>query len=87
MAGGLWFPQIRQESMQSCGAPSSGRMNWIIKLVAEVAPGQTAEHEIASMEREDILFPAAVGLTIAEGKVILEGLQKGYLCPAPKKVK
>jgi hypothetical protein len=51
-------------------------MKWTIKVVAEVTPGQTVEHEITTLEREDLLSPATVGLTIAEGKVILEGLQK-----------
>lgn len=51
-------------------------MKWIVKLVAEVTPGQVVEHEIASVEREDLVAPATVGLSIAEGKLILENLQK-----------
>lgn len=51
-------------------------MKWIVKLVAEVTPGNTVEHEIATLEREDRLSPAVVGLSIAEGKIILESLQK-----------
>jgi hypothetical protein len=31
------------------------------------------EEEIATIEREDLLSPATVGLTIAEGKVIHPG--------------
>ena len=34
------------------------------------------EEEIATIEREDLLSPATTGLTIAEGKTVLEGLQK-----------
>ncbi|HEY4048601.1 MAG TPA: hypothetical protein VGM27_17170 [Acidobacteriaceae bacterium] len=34
------------------------------------------EEEIATIEREDLLSPATVELTIAEGKVTLEGVQK-----------
>ena len=51
-------------------------MKWIVKLVAEVTPGQTVENEIATAEREDVISPAQIGLTIVEGKVIREGLQK-----------
>jgi hypothetical protein len=51
-------------------------MKWIVKLVAEVTPGQVVEQEIASVEREDLVAPATVGLSIAEGKLILENLQK-----------
>ena len=38
--------------------------------------GKQIEHEIATIERADWIFPATVGLTIAEGKGILESLQK-----------
>jgi len=51
-------------------------MKWIIKLVVEITHAQTVEHEIATVEREDLLAPATVGLSIAEGKLILENLQK-----------
>lgn len=51
-------------------------MKWTVKLVAEPTPGQTVEQEIASFEREGLLSPATVGLNIAEGKLILENLQK-----------
>ena len=64
------------ETMQSCGVPSSVRMKWTINLVAEVNPGQSVEHEIATVEREYLLAPVTVGLSIAEGKLILENLQK-----------
>ena len=51
-------------------------MKWTMKLVAEVVPGKPIEHEIAMIERPDEISPASVGLTIAEGKTILENLQK-----------
>jgi hypothetical protein len=51
-------------------------MKWTVKLVAEVADGKQIEHEIATIERADGISPATVGLTIAEGKGILESLQK-----------
>ena len=46
-----------------------------MKLVAEVVPGKPIEHEIAMIERPDEISPANVGLTIEEGKAILERLQ------------
>ena len=51
-------------------------MRWKIQLIAEGASWGTTEAEIATIEREDLLFPATTGLTIAEGKTILETLQK-----------
>ena len=51
-------------------------MRWKIQLVAEGASGGTTEAEIVTIEREDLLSPATTGLTIAEGKTILENLQK-----------
>jgi hypothetical protein len=51
-------------------------MKWTINLVAEVVAGKPIEHEIAMIERPDEVSPATVGLTIAEGKTILENLQK-----------
>src|SRR5580700_11703896 len=51
-------------------------MKWTVKLVAEVVDGKQIEHEIATVERADGISPATVGLTIAEGKGILESLQK-----------
>ena len=54
-------------------------MKWIVKLVAESTPGHPVEQEIATLEREDLLSPATVGLSIAEGKLILENLQKNIV--------
>jgi hypothetical protein len=51
-------------------------MRWKVQLVAEAASGETTETEIATIEREDFLSPATTGLTIAEGKMIMERLQK-----------
>jgi hypothetical protein len=50
-------------------------MKWTMKLVAEVVPGKPIEHEIAMIERPEKISPANVGLTIEEGKAILESLQ------------
>jgi hypothetical protein len=51
-------------------------MKWIVKLVAEPTPGHAVEQEIATLEREELVSPESVGLSIAEGKQILESLQK-----------
>jgi hypothetical protein len=51
-------------------------MRWKIQLIAEAATGETTEAEVATIEREDLLSPATTGLTTAEGKTILESLQK-----------
>jgi len=56
-------------------------MKGTVKLVAEVVDGKQIEHEIATMERADGISPATVGLTIAEGKGILESLQKEIVTP------
>ena len=56
-------------------------MKWTVKLVAEVVDGKQIEHEIATIERADGISPATVGLTIAEGKGILESLQKEIVTP------
>ena len=45
-------------------------------LLAEGASCGVPEAEIVTIEREDLLSPATTGLTIAEGKTILENLQK-----------
>ena len=51
-------------------------MKWIVKLIAEPTPGQLMKQEIATLEREDLISPASEGLRIAEGKQILENLQR-----------
>jgi len=49
-------------------------MKWTVKLIAE---GQSSvEHEVITIERGESISPATTGLTIAEGKAILEGLQR-----------
>jgi hypothetical protein len=50
-------------------------MRWSVTLVAEIEPGQTTEHEIASVNREDRITPATLGLSIAEGKAVLAAIQ------------
>jgi hypothetical protein len=51
-------------------------MKWTVKLVAEVVDNKQIEHEIATIERADGIAPATVGLTIAEGKGILESCRR-----------
>src|ERR1041384_8305300 len=51
-------------------------MKWTVKLVAEGQPGSVVEQDIVTLEREDLISPATIGLTIAEGKAIMEGLQQ-----------
>src|SRR5258707_9478839 len=51
-------------------------MKWTVKLVAELGQGKALEREIATIEREDQVSPASIGLTIAEGKSVMEGLQR-----------
>ena len=43
-------------------------MKWTVKLVADAGQGEALEREIATIEREDQVSPASIGLTIAEGK-------------------
>ena len=50
-------------------------MRWRVTLVAEVEPGQSVEHDIASFEREDRITPATLGLNLAEGKAVLAAIQ------------
>jgi hypothetical protein len=54
-------------------------MKWTVKLVTEVVPGKSIEEEVATIEREDLASPATVGLAIAEGKLILERLQRSVV--------
>jgi hypothetical protein len=50
-------------------------MRWTVKLVAEVEPGQCVEHDIASIDRDDRITPASLGLSLAEGKAVLAAIQ------------
>jgi hypothetical protein len=50
-------------------------MKWTIKLLVEVVPGGPVEYEVGSIERTKEVSPATVGLTIAEGKALLDCLQ------------
>jgi hypothetical protein len=51
-------------------------MKWTIKLVFEAIPGSPVEHEVGIIDRAEEISPAIMGLTIAEGKALLAGLQK-----------
>ena len=46
-----------------------------VTLVAEVEPGQSVVHEIASVDRADRITPATLGLSIAKGKAVLAAIQ------------
>ena len=50
-------------------------MKYTVHVVITTDEGQTEMREIASVERED-LTPTTLGLTLAEGKAILKGLQE-----------
>ena len=50
-------------------------MRWKVTLVAEVESGQSIEHDIASLDRDDRITPATLGLSIAEGKAVLAAIQ------------
>ena len=47
-------------------------MKWTIKLLVEVVPGGPVEYEVGTIERTKEVSPATVGLTIAEGKALLD---------------
>jgi hypothetical protein len=49
-------------------------MKYTVHVVITTDNSQTETREIASVERED-LTPTTLGLTLAEGKAILKGLQ------------
>src|ERR1700675_2144098 len=50
-------------------------MRWKVTLVAEVESGQSIEHDIVSVDRDERISPATLGLSIAEGKAILAAIQ------------
>jgi hypothetical protein len=56
-------------------------MKWIVKVIVEAAPGDIVEHEIVTLDRPDLLCPATVGLSIVEGKAILEAYRPRWLQP------
>lgn len=51
-------------------------MKWTIKVVSEEAPGDASvEFEVLTVERHKLATPATIGLSIVEGKAIMEGIQ------------
>jgi hypothetical protein len=44
-------------------------MKWTVKLVTEGVPGKPIEEEVVTIERDDLVSPATVGLVIAEGNL------------------
>ena len=55
------------------GAGYASGMKWTVKLVTEVVPGEPIEQEMATLEREDLVSPANVGLAVAEGNHVRQG--------------
>jgi hypothetical protein len=51
-------------------------MKWTIKLEFEAVTGSPVEHELGIIERAEEISAASVGLTRAEGKGLLAGLQE-----------
>lgn len=51
-------------------------MKWTVKLVAELVSGRRVEHDLGELDREDLIPPASLGLSIAEGKTVLAALQE-----------
>jgi hypothetical protein len=50
-------------------------MKWTVTLVAETESGHVREQPLAQIEREDTITPASLGLSIAERKTIVAGIQ------------
>ncbi len=51
-------------------------MKCTVKLVAELVSGRRVEHDLGELDREDLIPPAGLGLSIAEGKTVLAALQQ-----------
>ena len=50
-------------------------MRWKVTLVEEVEAAQSIEHDIASVDRDERITPATLGLSIAEGEAVLAAIQ------------
>jgi hypothetical protein len=53
-------------------------MRWTLRLVAGVEPGQRTEHAIGSVDRDDRITPAKLGLSLAEGKTLFPLSRRGW---------
>jgi len=51
-------------------------MKVTVQVVTQTDDGQEAIREVACVERDD-LTPATLGLSLAEGKTVLQALQEG----------
>lgn len=50
-------------------------MKWTVTLAAETESGDGGEQPVAYLERGEVITPASLGLSIAEGKTILAAIQ------------
>jgi hypothetical protein len=48
---------------------------WTVTLVADTEPGPVCEQPVAYLEGGEVITPASVGLSIAEGTTILAAIQ------------
>ena len=51
-------------------------LNWKLKLIAEIAPGEHVEIDVAAWERPQEVSLATLGLSLEEGKEILAEVQR-----------
>ena len=59
-------------------------MGWIVRLVKTGADGEKQSIDVATINRPDDLVEIAnLGLTLAEGKLLLAGLHSRLLPPRP----
>src|SRR6478752_6819659 len=54
---------------------NGGPLKWRLKLTAEVAPGECVECDVTEWERAEEVTLSSLGLSLAEGKTILAGIQ------------
>src|SRR5262245_11133392 len=83
----IWASEVREHAKlwdgsrgggTSSGGYPSGKevpMKWTVRLVAETATGELVEQQVGQIEREELITPASLGLSIAEGKAILAKIQ------------
>jgi hypothetical protein len=50
-------------------------LKWKLKLLVELAPGESVEHDVTEWKRGERVDPASLGLSTEEGKTILAEIQ------------
>ena len=50
-------------------------LKWKLKLTTELAPGECIEYDVAAWERAEEVTLGSLGLSLAEGKVMLAAIQ------------